>query len=657
MFQIRDIKNENFGNVGWKPIKSRFSKQEIDDAYEAEIQKRRDMVAAKKILKENVLDEGSQSMLSSILPPAVLPSVARLCSFFEKDQQEEIRNEVVTGLVSASVNLAQWNLVPGMPPVLDREPILEKERRKDLEYTVGQLPRLRQPEDYTASAEIYNHFCHESVVEYRELMNLTCLKNGIPSIALNSDMLPTPFASNFFLSNPATGNSSAAEILRAKTESFLKSVPPDAEVVCLWGDAGKMIIQCAKFLHYDIHVIFVGTSDYPLTLYDQYLGYVNSEISVARFDRLDLDCTMRQYVMDNDFSERVVLANYVPCFFKKARMLLQISVDRGPRVLPGRENKVIRYIPSAMTYTDAANYFNMFVFTNDRERATTRLYDPVADVYFNYDHHRVWADQVSLSVGIPIAEMIIATTGDANYNGMLKMTISGEKTSLNVSEPRYFTPLKVSCLSLDVSKMMFFDADNLAYVDYRGGLPGTNKVIESAMLVAQIDGVWHLVDCDVGSKYVVRYLEMSLSNLPHIPIAVGGRFAIPWHSGDIYSVVEIKYSDPNVYDSTGLSVNRQTFRGLAISGDDIVYDGFSEFHYSPVPLYNHIKSDSKLSWKVRFARDRDNVCEGFHLQVLHDNFLGETFTTEHVGLLGLPPDVGERIKVLCADYSQGFVSS
>jgi len=655
MFKMRDIKEENFGNVGWKPIPSRFSKEEIDDAYAAEALRRKEMIAAKQVLKNAVVDEGGKALLSSILPPSLPASLARICSFFEKDEQAAIREEVTMGVASASVNLAQWQLVPGAPPVFNREPILEKERRIDLEYTIGQLPKLKVPEDYTNSAEAFYHFSHESVTEFREVMDLQCARYGLPSIALNSDMLPCPFSPDFFLSNPGTLNSSHANVIEERITRYLKAVPSGANLWCLWGGAGKMVIQCAKYLRPDVAVTFIGTADYPLTLYDQYLGYVASERNVDRFVRHDYTCNMRDFVNANDFSQVCVIANYVPCFDKPARMVLQISLDRGQRLLPGKEMKAVRYVPAAMDYTDVADYFNMFVFRNDKERKNTRLYDPVADVYFSYDHHRVWADQLCSTPGVLLSELMLAS-GNPSYKGNLKIFVQGDKGPFVFGPSRECEPLSVSYLSIEPSKMMFFEADKLAYVDYCGPLTGTNRVVSSVMLIALVKSDWYLVDCDVGNRFALRYLDVASSSFPSVSMTMGGSFAIPWSAYDIFGVVRIKYSDPDVYDETGLNLNRQVFRGLANSGGDIVFDGFSEFHYTPETFYSHVKSDSKLSWKVRFARGRDNVCEGFHLQVLHDDLQGEEFVLAHIPLLGLPPDISDKIILLCADYVEGFSS-
>jgi len=265
-----------------------------------------------------------------------------------------------------------------------------------------------------------------------------------------------------------------------------------------------------------------------------------------------------------------------------------------------------------MKYDDVANYFNMFVFRNMRERQNTKLYDPFKDVYFNYDHHRVWADSVVGANGVPLRELLIASSGDSSYDGKLKILTQGLKTPLNVTQVRVCEPLEVAYLSLDPSRMMFFNADYLGYVDYRGALPGTNRVVQSVLLVASVNGVFYLVDCDIGNKYAVRYVDIMSSSYPNVVTAPGGRFGIPWRADDSYGVIRVSYSEPDLYDETGLTLSREKFRGLAISGDHIVFDGVSEFHYSEDPMYSHVKSDSKISWKVRFARNRSNVCDGLN---------------------------------------------
>jgi len=547
-------------------------------------------------------------------------------------------------------------LVPGVPVVFDREPLLEKERRKDLEYSIGQLPKLRQPEDYTNSAELFHHYTHESVTDVRQMMDFYSLKYGLPSIALTSEMVPTPFANDFFLSNPPSVDTSQAGLILDKTAKFLRSIPSGTTLWVLWGDAGKLVIQCAKYLRYDIPVIFVGTSDYPLTLYDQYLGYIADEVNKDRFTKQSFKSTMSEFVAANNFSEVAVLANYVCAFVPQAKMFLQITLDRDERVLPGKENKTVRYVPAAMDYSDVADYFNMFMYKNDRERKNVKLYDPVRDVFFNYDHHRVWADQVTSSNGVPVRELLRAINGEDCYKGNLKILCLGDKQDFIPGDPRFFEPLGVAYLSLDASKMMFFEADQLAYVDYRGALPGTSKVISSVILAARVGSKWYLVDCDIGKRFVVRYMDISSSRMPSIVPSVGGRYAIPWQTKDLYSLVKVNYTQPLEYHQDSVRFVRQTFYGLSISGESIVYDGCSQFEYSPNPLFSHIKSNSKLSWKVRFARNRDKMSEGFYFQVLFDDYMGEEFVLAHVDLLGLPPDIAQSIKFLCTDYDEGFVA-
>jgi len=239
---MEEMKEQNFGKVSWKPKKSRYTREEMIAAYAAEAVSRRDQVAAKTLMKDLVVDLGDKVEVSNVLPPSMFPVIARTLSFYTSTEQVAIRAILIMGAVSASVNLAQDNLVVGGPQVQEKVPIMEKERRKDLDYAIDKLPKLRQPEDYTNSAEIFYWYSHESVEETTEMMELTCLNKGLPFSALTTEMLPSPFAPDFFTANPQNVTAPHGMLIRQYTERFLQKVPPGSHVWCLWGDAGKFVI-------------------------------------------------------------------------------------------------------------------------------------------------------------------------------------------------------------------------------------------------------------------------------------------------------------------------------------------------------------------------------------------------------------------------------
>lgn len=612
------------------------------------------MVAAKNAVKEVVHEDNFKDMVSSLLPPMTLPSVSRICSFYPSDEQNDIRTEITSALASASINLAEWNLVPALPPVIDRSPIDDGERRIDLKYTIGSLPKLKVTEDYSKSAEIYYNYSHEALEEMQDMMKLTSIKTGLPSIALNADHLPTPFANDFFLNDPLRTVASSGDLIADRTSKFLKSLPPDTNLWVLWGDAGKLILKCAEYVRHDVAITFIGTIDYPLTFYDRYRGYISDELSRDRYVRRDYDCTMAQLIAGNDFSQVAVLANYVSIKIPNPLMLLQIVVDRDKRILPGMSNKTIAYVPLSMNNETVVDYFDMFVFKDQKHRRNTRLYNPLLDVSYNFHHHKVWADKVANFPGILVRELLRVERNDSSYTGNLKIMVKGMKTENLTYDPVLCDPISVSYLSLDSTQLMFFDADQLGYVDYRGTLPGTTRIVDSAMLVAMIGGVWHLVDCDIGKRFVSRFEIISMSSVPSVVPAIGGKFAIAWQSRDIYGVIKVKYSDPDVYHEGGITVSRMKYRGLAVSGGTIIYDGFSQFTYSPSQMYNHIKTDSKLSWRVRFARNTDSMTGGFYFQNHADVMFGEEFVLAHLNLLDVPSEVIDGLRPLCADFVSGF---
>jgi len=80
----------------------------------------------------------------------------------------------------------------------------------------------------------------------------------------------------------------------------------------LWGDAGKMIVNCCKSAHPSIKIVLVGSQDYTLHHYAKYYGYVSPGPRKDRVQTLYWDGLMVDFINSGQLQGKHVISNYVP---------------------------------------------------------------------------------------------------------------------------------------------------------------------------------------------------------------------------------------------------------------------------------------------------------------------------------------------------------
>jgi len=301
-----------------------------------------------------------------------------------------------------------------------------------------------------------------------------------------------------------------------------------------------------------------------------------------------------------------------------------------------------------MTPHDMARYAEFSMFRDKDELQTQELYEPVSGTTYTYHHHEIWPDKlVSGVAAIPLRTLIKSRSG-AVADTRLSMTVDVEKKDfLDMVGKVLFVPLDIPSVTLDLGKMFLFNAEEIAYCPYEGLLPGLPaKKVKSMLIFARQDGVWKILDGDYGKKFIDRHIDVLFSTLPHVVQTPFGNYGVPWEAEDVTSVVSVTYSDDLSLNTVTFS--RRKMRGIALCNGVLVYDGFSEFSDVPVNFMSLSASDEKHPWRVRFAKRSAIYYGGFLFQKIPDDLLYNDLRLEDIE--GYPPDVQDKLSVLCCDY-------
>jgi hypothetical protein len=630
--------------VVWGPKKSKYSSDRIKEAYARAKMAREQQVAAKNLVVASITEDNLDEV-ASVVPPPVVAKIAVVASKFPVQEQKHIAVVMFRAICSAGVTLAKYKLVPGLPEVIRQVPIEKKKRRENLKFTIGDYPVLRNPETFEESAAIFNNSNYEAAKDYRQYMDLTAMKKNVPTLALTSEDLRTPFKRDMFREmKPAKNTANTGEIIRNYVNKWLKLIPPGEPLKVLWGDSGKLVVSCARSLHPSSSVCFVSTTDYPLHYYDKYKAYVNSGPRKDRISRLDYPGTMKEYIESGGIEGYHVLSNYVPFDVQKWGSLSHFFVCRSEEI-ESKKKRVM--VPSGMPPKVMARYAEFAMFKNVQDMANVELYDPVSGITYNYHHHEVWPDKFLPGVvGIPLRTLIHARSGAMSSSRLSMVVGVGHRNFPEMGVPEVFVPLTIPASTVDIPKCFTFNAEEVAYIPYMGLLPGiADKSVSSMVLVAKQNGQWHIVDADFSNKFVNRYTELMFSGLPVVSPSSYGRYAVPWEAKDVTLLVELAYDD--VLEPNDFTISRVAYHGIALCGTRLVYDGYSEFSEVPYNFTSLAASDEKHPWRVRFTKKQAVYYAGFYFQKVSEDMVYCDLSLEDIQ--GYPPDIREKLRVLCSD--------
>jgi len=210
--------------------------------------------------------------------------------------------------------------------------------------------------------------------------------------------------------------------------------------------------------------------------------------------------------------------------------------------------------------------------------------------------------------------------------------------------------------TLNLDKMFIFDADSIEMVQYVGPLlgdPGRRpKKVRGAILLANVQGQRRIIDYDGKGNFLKRYLDSYVSGVPLVSYSRGGRYAIQYDAINPVSVVRLVPYEEHSLLPPSLTLSIIEYVGLSVSGEAIVYDGFSKFRPIDLALATNLKNDTSLSWKVRFASKKYVVISGFLFKVIADEEFGEPFSLAHLPMLSAPPDILSKLRDMTVDYVQ-----
>jgi len=635
--------------TGWKPKKSSWTKEEIA-AHTAE-HKRKLMIdmSQKSALVDAVLSGEGVDRALETLPPHVIPALNKVASL--SDSQKSVRLMMTAALVSASVTLSRYKLVVGLPPVIKHTELKQKERKKNLKYVINDFPRLKVPENYDKAAMLFRYMNFEAATSYLDYMRLVARQKGIPMIALTSADLKTPFPPDFFKHNPSDNKwVNAGEAVRDVVVNFGKNLSGVNRLYVLWGDSGKMVKTLGDVVPLGITIVIVSALDHLTPHYEKYLSFIEGSAFRRRCVLFNYGGLMKDFVQEFNMNGHAVVANYVdynpPDDFKPLR-LLQVLKDYRTHF---RDKKVV-YIPPGLPTKVASRHIQMF---SDVHKHDVIHMDPLGGIVFTHDTHEVWADVVHRQIGvIPLSEYMRVSADCASYKGSLCLKIGVWEPDVTM-EGIVVNPIKMSADALDMNKMFTFDADELSYIDYIGPMPHSNEKIprkvDGSILMATLNGYKFVVDSDTGGRFVKRYLDNFCAGVPVIPLESGGRYGLQYDAKSFSSLVELVYPSTIDPPESDIVISMMTLHGLSVSGDELVYDGYSPFRPLPLTIDNNVRSDTHLSWKVRFAKKSHAVFRGFMFSTKPDDGMGEVFMLSHIPLLKAPPDVLSDLEEYAADW-------
>jgi len=638
--------NKIVETVKWGPKKSKYSQEHIQAALARAKAARAEQTAAKNMVVASVT-KANMDQVAKVLPPQVAAKIVVVAANFTGKEQKKVALLMIRAVCSAGITLAKYKLIVGLPDVIRQVPIEKKKRKENLRFHIGDYPVLRNPESFEESAAIFNNSNFEASRDYIQYMTLTAMKKGVPSLCLVSEDLRTPFKKDMFREmKPAKSTANPGEIVRNYVAKYLKLLPPGEELVVLWGDSGKLTISCSKHVHVSSPIVFVATEDYPLRYYDKYHNMINSGPKKDRISRLDFPGTMKEYIEAGNLQGKHVLSNYVPIDVGKWGARTHFFVCRSEDVASTKKRVLV---PSGMDPKTMARYAEFAMFKNVDEMQGVELYDPVTGTTYNYHHHEVWPDKFLPGVvGIPLRTLIHARSGSLSSTRLSMVVNIGKREMPSLGGREEFDPLPIPATTIDLTKCFTFNAEAIAYIPYTGLLPGVDgKTVNTMIIVALQDGIWSILDADFSNKFINRYVDLLFSGIPPVLPDPYGQYAVPWDAKDVTSVVRITYDEE--LSLNDISLSRMMFRGIALSGERLVFDGFSEFTDVPYNFTSLSASDEKHPWRVRFTKKKAVYYAGFYFQKVSPDLLYSDLSLEDIQ--GYPPDIIAKLSVLCYDWN------
>jgi len=247
-----------------------------------------------------------------VLPSEVIPKVQVVARSVPESTRTADVHMLLGGLILSGMSLQRYRMVPSLPDKIKRVSISPTEPKEELHYSIGPFPELKEKDDFSASAELFNHSCNERITEYINYMQVMSKMLHKPMLALTKEDVGTPFSEDLFRTGSDVFSGTTPQtIIREEISKYYSSID-SGECVLIWGDAGKMLVQLSHYLRDDIPITIIGSRDYPLSELSRYEKFVRSGFDLGRVTKCEYDIPMSEVYGVHDFTNAHVVANFVP---------------------------------------------------------------------------------------------------------------------------------------------------------------------------------------------------------------------------------------------------------------------------------------------------------------------------------------------------------